>query len=554
MHKRTSQTGDVYRATYETDLPTSFSWGEALSIDTFRSAISEPSSRAIWDRLVESSTTLEVLDVNTRVVHTKYKLGWPSSPRDSITIQRTYVDEDALICVATSLPRSKWEPSYLKPCPPYVRAHVNIVAWHVQFLPSHHHQLAPNQLGNKLRIACHFSWNPCGSWAIGTSLPTLLPSLLQGLREYVGGEGITVPELVWASRSRVLVDHIEWDIGRRVFKLEYSIVDGRPVIEHGESSRLSRSPESNENHKASIVVRLAKRESWDVSLVNRTGDPCDVGQMEVTLGRHDPDPENPISEPALNYIYLRIDLGLPKHPEHIKRMSCTIERTVGRAGDVRFNGGVCLVTPIRTRANDLQLEQGPFGNSSAAEESQAFPNATLSPKHLLGDSSKVLDLSEMSLRALSVSPPNVDFTETMHRTNTHQSSDAPTSSPFQTTSPKLNLGLITPPQPHLSEGWTSPSRPMFPSPLRSNSNSNGTISNSRARSVSATGSVHTTATTAMNVSGSGSREPSRMRELTKAQAQDRAKDKAVVGLIKRNYIRKRLYLPWRDLSPTSSPH
>ena len=47
------------------------------------------------------------------------------SPRDAVTISRTYHDEVTLVDVSTSLPRSKDEPAYLRPAPPYVRSHVD---------------------------------------------------------------------------------------------------------------------------------------------------------------------------------------------------------------------------------------------------------------------------------------------------------------------------------------------------------------------------------------------------------------------------------------------
>ena len=46
------------------------------------------------------------------------------SPRDSVTISRTFNDATTLIDISTSLPRSPDEPTYLRPSPPYVRSDV----------------------------------------------------------------------------------------------------------------------------------------------------------------------------------------------------------------------------------------------------------------------------------------------------------------------------------------------------------------------------------------------------------------------------------------------
>lgn len=53
------------------------------------------------------------------------------SPRDAVTISRTFNDATTLIDISTSLPRSPDEPTYLRPSPPYVRSDVTCesTAW-----------------------------------------------------------------------------------------------------------------------------------------------------------------------------------------------------------------------------------------------------------------------------------------------------------------------------------------------------------------------------------------------------------------------------------------
>ena len=46
------------------------------------------------------------------------------SPRDAITISRSFSDTATFIDISTSLPRSPDEPAYLRPSPPFVRSHV----------------------------------------------------------------------------------------------------------------------------------------------------------------------------------------------------------------------------------------------------------------------------------------------------------------------------------------------------------------------------------------------------------------------------------------------
>lgn len=47
------------------------------------------------------------------------------SPRDAVTISKTFHDATTLIDISTSLPRSSDEPAYLRPAPPYVRSDVH---------------------------------------------------------------------------------------------------------------------------------------------------------------------------------------------------------------------------------------------------------------------------------------------------------------------------------------------------------------------------------------------------------------------------------------------
>lgn len=46
------------------------------------------------------------------------------SPRDAVTISRTFNDATTIIDVTTSLPRSPDEPAYLRPSPPHVRSNI----------------------------------------------------------------------------------------------------------------------------------------------------------------------------------------------------------------------------------------------------------------------------------------------------------------------------------------------------------------------------------------------------------------------------------------------
>ncbi|GAA6027757.1 hypothetical protein JCM8097_008019 [Rhodosporidiobolus ruineniae] len=127
-------------------------------VERARAVLGTGEVRALWDKLVEQQTTLELLDSQTRIVKTDYRLGWPASPRDTITISRTFLTPSpsshssssafsstsyyspgsTLIDLSTSLPRAPNpddEPAFLRPAPPYVRAHLYLGAWALQVLP-----------------------------------------------------------------------------------------------------------------------------------------------------------------------------------------------------------------------------------------------------------------------------------------------------------------------------------------------------------------------------------------------------------------------------------
>jgi hypothetical protein len=103
--------------------------------------LATPELRQEWDPAVDGAALLEMLDPTTRISKTNFTLGWPAkcvrhlssvftslinsnSPRDAVTISRTFNDATTVIDVSTSLPRSPDEPAYLRPSPPYVRSNV----------------------------------------------------------------------------------------------------------------------------------------------------------------------------------------------------------------------------------------------------------------------------------------------------------------------------------------------------------------------------------------------------------------------------------------------
>ncbi|GAA6020826.1 hypothetical protein JCM10207_001669 [Rhodosporidiobolus poonsookiae] len=187
-------------------------------VERARAVLGTGELRGFWDKLVEQQTTLELLDPQTRIVKTDYRLGWPASPRDTITITRTlltpsststssssssasppspppaasspsssaptspptaYSPGPTLIDLSVSLPRASPpspstsssaaaaaqyndtdEPAFLRPAPPFVRAQLHLGAWVVQILPPlPSSSSAAGSGASRLRLTYFWQWN-----------------------------------------------------------------------------------------------------------------------------------------------------------------------------------------------------------------------------------------------------------------------------------------------------------------------------------------------------------------------------------------------------------
>ena len=233
------------------------------------------------DKLVDSASTISLLDPLTRILKTDYRLGWPASPRDTITISRTFPSPDgspSLIDLATSLPRAADEPAFLRPAPPFVRANVNLMAWCFQVVPAapapaaagayspslsasalstsspstspagpsafpahlqpsstsssttaHQHSSAP-----RLRITLFWQWNLRLSNPLGPTpaphlahIPSLMASLIAHCRSAPhtasSASGALLPLLSGWGKG-VEINRDEYDVGAEMRTVEYAVV------------------------------------------------------------------------------------------------------------------------------------------------------------------------------------------------------------------------------------------------------------------------------------------------------------------------------------------
>ncbi|KAK4333997.1 LOW QUALITY PROTEIN: Lipid-binding START domain protein [Rhodotorula toruloides] len=207
------------------------------------------------DKLVDSSHALSLIDPLTRITKTDYRLGWPASPRDTITISRTFVspDSSSLIDLSTSLPRAADEPAFLRPAPPFVRANVHLMAWCVQVLPP---AAAPSpslgsalstspsslasttafpqhqaQQQHRLRLTLFWQWSlrlptALSSSSSSTSSPTTthIAPLLSSFINYLSSPAGTSMPLVRGYGRGVELNRDEWDVQAEMRSVEYAVV------------------------------------------------------------------------------------------------------------------------------------------------------------------------------------------------------------------------------------------------------------------------------------------------------------------------------------------
>ncbi|CAO1616275.1 unnamed protein product [Sympodiomycopsis kandeliae] len=254
---------DVHRAVV--DVP----FDGTPDLEAFKSALFTPEARKKWDSMVDHAETIEVLDPQTQVAKTNFRLGWPASPRDAITISRIIQDANTLIYVATSLPRSADAPAYLRPAPPYVRSHVHLFAWCIQFPDASNSQ---NTDENIMRMTTFHAWDLRGAW-LGMppgGLSTHLSSVTKGMIRFIRKGANTVPALRnWGPSVEVLSS--TFDVTRDMLSTDYCITAEESAVKDqedktpkdAETQAVLRSRKALGN---GAEVALPAEEGWDVKV------------------------------------------------------------------------------------------------------------------------------------------------------------------------------------------------------------------------------------------------------------------------------------------------
>ncbi|EGG01175.1 uncharacterized protein MELLADRAFT_111233 [Melampsora larici-populina 98AG31] len=339
-----------------------------LDIDDFKSILNIPEIRGVWDNLVDQAKVLEVLDSNTRIVKTDFRLGWPANPRDSITITKTFHDSNTIIDISTSLPPSVDEPVYLRPSPPFVRSHVHLLAWCIQFSPqpppqsnSHNtldplgHQISLEELPTSesskaplnhkpvittARITVFWKVNWKG--AIFSTHHSQIASLLGGFIEYMRAKADRIP-LLSSYGKGIDFGSTTFDKSEEKLTIEYAVVMMEtPSPERTEIPSLHvNQPEPNLEDSSrldrSIELKLPINQGWNVQISSN-------GQGEGT-----DETWNTVAEKGScsSRTSLRIHHAPLTGSHQIVKVKVTVQRLAG-GNSLRVNQNPIKIVPIES--------------------------------------------------------------------------------------------------------------------------------------------------------------------------------------------------------------
>ncbi|PWN19974.1 hypothetical protein BCV69DRAFT_271192 [Microstroma glucosiphilum] len=394
---------DVYRAVVEVP------YEGSPDLDPFRSALTTPEARTKWDRMVDEAETIEMLDPQTRITKTNFKLGWPASPRDAICISRSINDGNTLIDVSTSLKRSADAPAYLRPAPPYVRSHVHLAAWCVQ-LPEEK-QMESEQ--SRIRVTLYWSWDIKGMW-VGMppgGLGSHSVSLVTGLLSFVRQGSSHLPSLRnYGSTVEIL--STSYDTSRDTLSTEYCVladegdeIRGASLDSAKPQDALAEAIRAQQRILGSgIEFALPAEEGWDVKVQVRSQHTAEEGDPRRGQGWHTSAERAKQDNGALsNLVTLRVTHSPLPFYEESTRVKISIQR-------------IAASSDIRLRINDENHDVVETGSSAEA----LVPVPNLEEVGLLNDSASLSGISIASLS--SQETPGISNVQPEGRSHKHSES------------------------------------------------------------------------------------------------------------------------------------
>ncbi|KAI8456997.1 hypothetical protein BY996DRAFT_4578948 [Phakopsora pachyrhizi] len=287
VHRRKSKGGNVIRACCELEMDP-----DRIEVDDLRAVLQTAEIRALWDSLVDKATVIEIIDPQTRIVKTDFRLGWPAHPRDSITISKTYSDSDTVIDISTSLPRSADEPAYLRPSPPFVRSHIHLLAWCIQ-LPqcstSRHlsqprpslveqddeerlganptdsvdRNLKPRSTKGRVTVFWKIDWKG----AVFSTRHSQIASLISGFVDYVRAQSTQIPIVSYYGHA-IDLGSVSFDKAQEELNIQYSILPEELLLEGEETDQgtVEKPKIPLSKFHRSVELKLPADQGWDVQV------------------------------------------------------------------------------------------------------------------------------------------------------------------------------------------------------------------------------------------------------------------------------------------------
>ncbi|KAH8924848.1 hypothetical protein BT69DRAFT_1260950 [Atractiella rhizophila] len=368
-------------------------------LEEWRAVLEREECRLHWDKLVERTTVLEILDPHTRIAKTDFRLGWPASPRDAITITRTYMSplsspNPALLSISTSIPPSpegsSSDPGFLRPSPPYVRSNLYLMAWCIQLVEDEAGSVEGEgtQRGSRrVRVTVFWQWDLKG--AMFSTHHKEIANLLSSLINYLRDHSTRIP--ITTRYGRLLsLSSSHFDSSSDTFTTNYSILEESDVLERLRSKATKGLEEVREDRRErkegmrrGIEFSLASKEAWDVRVTvngfkggsrgegqneGKEKEKGEPGWIAVAERRGERGGANSNSRFVIRLIHSKLE-----NAEEFQRVKVVIQRLGGAASSlVRVNGKECVVSDAPKDERDpssmssLSMVEG---STSGVEES-----------------------------------------------------------------------------------------------------------------------------------------------------------------------------------------
>lgn len=338
------------------------------------------------------------------------------SPRDAVTISRSFNDASTVIDISTSLPRSPDEPSYLRPAPPYVRSNVAcqsrnvflstpanifrlVFAWCIQLLQPPQQPLSaspdqPKRKPGRVRITCFWQHDLRSVWNIGTSsgIVQQLSTMVLGLLKTVIKRSSRVPTLTGYGNG-ITIERMRFQIDREALTIDYAIIpeDEDHTTEHLQGLNELHAKREQRRLTRSIECVLPSSEGWDVQVSTKASSeeveklPWTTHAIRSSSYQSSPSPPDQIT--------LRLSHAPLLDDHSILKVSVVIEIS-GPSSGLRLNGVPQAIRDIEERdptsytmsqqilqdmssTTDLSFDTSSFSNTTAASVASTASTSTL---------------------------------------------------------------------------------------------------------------------------------------------------------------------------------